>query len=211
MTYLHRSRGDVAVVVLGTRAYVGRGARRAGAVALTLLIAGCSTAGSADSAGKGETPTPDDSVSVPTSGSPHSASPAEEARSQATTAYVGMWRDMAQAGTTSAWNSPNLAQYATGDALSVISRSMYADHLNGLVTKGEPKNYPKVTSAEPTVNPTTVMISDCGDSTHWLKYRKDGKLADEGGGRRAITAEVKKQPSGSWKVTRFAVEGLGSC
>ncbi|MFC4463956.1 hypothetical protein ACFPH6_05160 [Streptomyces xiangluensis] len=119
---------------------------------------------------------------------------------------------MAQAGTTSDWNSPKLAQHATGDALSAISRSMYADHLNGLVTKGEPRNYPKVTSATPAENPTTVMISDCGDSTHWLKYRRDtGKLADEGGGRRAITAEVTKQVSGSWKVTRFAVEGLGSC
>jgi hypothetical protein len=119
---------------------------------------------------------------------------------------------MAQAATTSDWNSPKLAQYATGDALSAISRGMYADHLNGLVTKGEPKNYPKVTSATPAANPTTVMISDCGDSTHWLKYRKDdGKLADDKpGGRQAITAEVKRL-NGAWKVTRFAVEAVGSC
>ncbi|MFF4506657.1 hypothetical protein [Streptomyces sp. NPDC001401] len=119
---------------------------------------------------------------------------------------------MAQAAKTSDWNSPTLGQYATGDALSVISRSLYADHLNGLVTKGNPKNFPKVTSAKPAANPSTVMISDCGDSTHWLKYRKgNGKLADEGGGRRAITAEVKRQAPGPWRVTRFAVEGLGSC
>ena len=31
------------------------------------------------------------------------------------------------------------------------------------------------------------------------------------GGRRSITAEVKKQPDGTWKVTRFAVEAVGSC
>ncbi|MEU6260196.1 hypothetical protein ACFUEN_29680 [Streptomyces griseorubiginosus] len=119
---------------------------------------------------------------------------------------------MAQAGTTSDWNSPELARYATGDALSAISRGMYADHLNGLVTKGEPRNDPKVTSAVPPANPTTITISDCGDSTHWLKYRKDnGKLADdEPGGRQAITAETKKL-NGTWKVTRFAVEGVGSC
>jgi hypothetical protein len=123
-----------------------------------------------------------------------------------------MWRDMAQAAKTSDWNSPQLAHNATGDALSVISRALYADHLNGLVTKGEPKNYPKASPATPTANPTTVMISDCGDSTHWLKYRKDnGKLADDKpGGRRAITAEVKKL-NGTWKVTRFAVEAVGSC
>jgi hypothetical protein len=209
---VHRSWGDVAVVVLGVRTPAGRATRRVSTAVLALLIAGCSAAGSTGSTSQGGSGTPADSASGSTSGSSPSTSPAGVARSQATTAYVGMWQDMAQAGTTSDWNSPKLAQYATGDALSAISRSMYADHLNGLLTKGEPKNYPKVTSETPAANPTTVMISDCGDSAHWLKYRKDtGKLADEGGGRRAITAEVKKQAAGSWKVARFAVEGLGSC
>jgi hypothetical protein len=124
-----------------------------------------------------------------------------------------MWRDMAQAATTSAWNSPVLAQHATGDALSTISRGLYADHLNGLVTKGEPENSPRVTSAVPAGSPTTVMISDCGDSTHWLKYRKDtGQLADsDPGGRQSITAEVKRLSDGTWKVSRFAVEAVGTC
>ncbi|MEU0924580.1 hypothetical protein [Streptomyces malaysiensis] len=66
---------------------------------------------------------------------------------------------------------------------------------------------------DPLSDPNTVLISDCGDSTHWLKYRADnGKLADdEPGGRRSITAEVKRQSDGKWKVTRFAVEEIGSC
>jgi hypothetical protein len=124
-----------------------------------------------------------------------------------------MWKDMATAGQTSDWRSPRLAAHATGDALSAISRGMYADHLNGLVSKGAPVDHPSVTSAVPSPSPTTVMISDCGDSTHWLKYRKaTGKLADdEPGGRQAITAEVKRQADGTWKVARFAVEAVGSC
>ncbi|MFJ3779783.1 hypothetical protein ACIPX0_49790 [Streptomyces sp. NPDC090075] len=119
---------------------------------------------------------------------------------------------MAEAAKTSDWDSPMLARHATGEALSAITRGMYADHLNGLVTKGEPKNVPKVSSATPTPDPTTVMISDCGDSTHWLKYRRDtGKPADgKPGGRQAITAEVRKR-NGAWKVSRFAVEAVGSC
>ncbi|MFK0111639.1 hypothetical protein [Streptomyces sp. NPDC091217] len=119
---------------------------------------------------------------------------------------------MAEAAKTSDWDSPTLARHATGEALSAITRGMYADHLNGLVTKGEPKNAPKVSSATPMQDPTTVMISDCGDSAHWLKYRKDnGKLADDKpGGRQAITAEVRKL-NGAWKVARFAVEAVGSC
>lgn len=128
-------------------------------------------------------------------------------------AYLAMWQNMAQAAETSAWNSPKLAQHTTGDALSAISRGMYADHLNGLVTKGAPRNSPKVSTLSPPMSPTMAVISDCGDSTHWLKYRKDtGKLADDKpGGRQAITAEVKKQSDGTWKVTRFAVEAVGSC
>ncbi|MFE0104488.1 hypothetical protein [Streptomyces sp. NPDC059009] len=134
-------------------------------------------------------------------------------KGEATQAYLGMWRSMAEAGVTMDWKSEKLREYAAGDALSAISRGMYADHLNGLVYKGAPKNHPEVTAAKPTARPTTVMISDCGDSTKWLKYRaKDGERADDKpGGRRAITAEVKKQTDGDWRVTRFAVEAVGSC
>ncbi|MFF4508942.1 hypothetical protein [Streptomyces sp. NPDC001401] len=120
---------------------------------------------------------------------------------------------MAKTAETSNWQSPLLAQHAMGDALGAITRGMYADHLNGLITKGEPKNSPSVTQIAPSADPAVVMISDCGDSSHWLKYRKrTGQLADDTpGGRQQITAQVKKQDDGTWKVTRFAVEGIGSC
>ena len=36
-----------------------------------------------------------------------------------------MWRDFADAATTSDWRSPKLAQNATGDALSTLSRGLY--------------------------------------------------------------------------------------
>ncbi|WP_419995064.1 hypothetical protein [Streptomyces boninensis] len=120
---------------------------------------------------------------------------------------------MAKADRTGSWKSPELAKYATGEALSVISRGLYANRKNGLVSKGEPKLYPKVASVKPARDPATVIVKDCGDSTNWRQYRKkDGKLADDKpGGRRDIEAEVKKQPDGSWKVTEFALWELGSC
>lgn len=122
-----------------------------------------------------------------------------------------MWRQMAKAGETADWQSPELAKYATGDALGVINRSLYTDHLNGVVSKGAPANNPQVSKVDPADNPTTVMISDCSDSSNWLKY-KDGQLVnDTPGGRRSITAEVKKQQDTTWRVTRFAVEGVGTC
>lgn len=175
-----------------------------------LALAACNSNGPIERGGASAGADGAPSSQVPAS--PTSLSVAR-ARQRATVAYVGMWREMAKAGEESDWRSPNLSTYATGDALSTISRGMYADHLNGFVYKGRPKNYPKVTSMDPLSDPNTVLISDCGDSTHWLKYRADnGKLADdEPGGRRSITAEVKRQSDGKWKVTRFAVEEIGSC
>lgn len=139
--------------------------------------------------------------------------PADRAKQAALVAYRGMWHSFVVAGTTSDWQSPSLGQYATGIALTNLSRGLYADHYNGLVTKGEPVLNPNVSSVDPPNNPTKVMITDCGDSTHWLQYRADnGQLADSTpGGRRLINATVQKQADGSWKVTDFGVHDLGSC
>ncbi|MFM9615795.1 hypothetical protein [Streptomyces niveiscabiei] len=181
--------------------------RQVGVAALVLLAVGCTSAGETPSGGEKLTPAGSVPVSSP------AVSAAEVARERASAAYVGMWRDMAAAAKTSDWKSPILGRHATGDALSAISRTLYTNHRNGLVSRGQPVNRPRPTSAAPVADPTTVMISDCADSTNWLRYRQDnGALAaGEVGGHRSVTAEVKEQTSGSWKVTRFALEGLGSC
>ncbi|MEU4524750.1 hypothetical protein AB0F52_39275 [Amycolatopsis sp. NPDC024027] len=139
--------------------------------------------------------------------------PVDEAKERAVAAYLGMWGDMADAALTSDWQSPKLALNATGDALSRISRGLYADHYNGLVTKGKPVNHPMVESVEPPAAPTTVDIVDCGDDSQWLKYRADtGRQADDGpSGRRHIDAKVKKAVDGSWKVVDFAIQDVGTC
>lgn len=128
-------------------------------------------------------------------------------------AYLGMWQDFAQAGTTSDWQSPALPQYATGVALSDMSRGLYADKYNGLVTRGTATHNPQVTSMNPASDPTRVMVSDCSDSTHYLKYySSSGKPANDGpGGRQLINATVQKQSDGSWKVTDFGVQAVGTC
>ena len=127
--------------------------------------------------------------------------------------YLGMWRNMATAARTSDWRSPLLSRFATGTALTTISRGLYTDHQNGLVTLGEPKLSPSVTGFEPAEDPVVVRISDCGDSSAWLKYDAKTRLAaDDGpGGRRSITAVVSKQAGGSWLVSDFAVRAVGTC
>jgi hypothetical protein len=144
--------------------------------------------------------------------SPSPTSPADIARRDAVAAYLGMWKSYAQASHTADWKAPYLSRYASGEALQVLTGSLYADRLNGVVAKGEPVNNPRVTSASPEAVPTTVMVSDCSDSRNWLRYRTDGSLLDSTpGGMRRIAAEVKKRTDGLWRVTRFGVGELGSC
>lgn len=139
--------------------------------------------------------------------------PADDARDRAVSTYRAMWSAFAAAGTTSDWQSPTLGQHATGIALDKLTRSLRADQDKGLVTKGSPTLSPQVSAVDPPGDPLKVTITDCGDSTSALKYRKDnGQLADDvPGGRRLINAIVEKQADGKWKVTDFGVHDLGTC
>ncbi|WP_243866840.1 hypothetical protein [Actinophytocola oryzae] len=144
---------------------------------------------------------------------PMGVSAAELASRTAVESYTAMWMTMADVAETADWRSPRLSQHATGTALSTISRGIYLDHTNGWVSRGRPALSPSVAGVEPTDKPTRVRITDCGDSTSWLKYdATTGQLVDDDpGGRRAITAVVDKQDNGAWMVSDFAVQELGSC
>lgn len=172
-----------------------------------LLVAGAAIALSACEDHPGATPT---STASPTS---ETALPADLARANAVEAYRQMWASFVAAGRSSDWRAPNLGHHATGIALNKLSESLYGDQYKGLVTKGEPILRPTVSSVEPADDPKKVIITDCGDSTNWLKYRKDnGTLADDKpGGRHLINAVVEKQTDGSWKVSDYGVHDTGTC
>ncbi len=182
--------------------------RRAAVLAAAALLLALSACTNPDAE-----PAPATTSHAATSTPATTASPAEIAREKALAAYVGMWNDMVTAARTSNWQDPRLGRHATKDALRVITGSLYADHANGVITKGKPTYNPEVTSVKPKNDPTTVMISDCGNDSQWLKYRKKNNepVDDAPGGRRQITAEVKLQDDGEWRVTRFAVQGVGTC
>lgn len=189
------------------------GGRRAAAVLAVGVAVAVLTA-----CGSGTANSPSPGTTQPAGQASTSATPTttlsvvDKAEQDALAAYRGMWQDFVSAGTTSDWQSPKLGQYATGIALTNLSRGLYADHYNGLVTKGEPVLNPSVSSVDPPNDPKKIIIGDCGDSTHWLKYRADnGQLADTPGGRRLINAFVEKQADGSWKVTDFGVHDVGTC
>ncbi|HYS38906.1 MAG TPA: hypothetical protein VEO01_25105 [Pseudonocardiaceae bacterium] len=179
-------------------------------MAVLLVVAACTTGTAATpNSSSGHTPAATSPSHTPST----TVSPVDAATQAALAAYQGMWADFAAAGTTSDWRSPRLSQHATAYALSTMSRGLYADHYNGLVSRGAPVLHPNVSSVDPPANPTKVIIADCGDDTHWLKYRaNNGQLADNTpGGHRLINAVVQKQPDGSWKVTDFGVHDEGTC
>ncbi|MET9225596.1 hypothetical protein [Lentzea sp. NPDC003310] len=141
------------------------------------------------------------------------AHPAELARTSAVGAYTGMWEAFADAGVTSDPDSQQLGQHAVGIALDKLKRSLRSDRDKGLVSRGKPVLDPKASDVKPADAPTRVEVTDCGDSTNWLKYRKDTNLLadDVPGGRRLIEAAVDKQPDSTWKVSDWAVHEIGSC
>ncbi len=171
-----------------------------------VMVSACSVSDSANGSATSHT--------SPTS-APGSATPLADAVAQrrAVDAYRAMWKDVADAATTSDWRSPVLAHHATGDALSVLSGQLYADHYNGLVSKGAPVNDPAVEAVTAQDPLTAIRIRDCSDATGWLKYRADtGQPADSSpGGTHLINAEVRLSVDGAWRVTRFAVGETGSC
>lgn len=188
--------------------------RRAGVLGFACLISAagvvaCTATPAAPEAPKASASSTTDAAG----GSPSESSATEVAGQKAINVYLGMWHAMAGAARTSDWKSSTLSQYTTGEALSTISRGLYTDHQNGLVTKGAPRNEPAVAALNPADEPETVTISDCGDSTDWLKYRADsGQRANDGpGGRRAITAVVNRQDDDRWLVSAFAVRAVGTC
>ncbi|GAA0609605.1 hypothetical protein GCM10010174_28650 [Kutzneria viridogrisea] len=126
--------------------------------------------------------------------------------------YRQMWAAFVAASKTSNWQDPQLSHFATGVALTTLARSLFADHDAGMVTIGEPVLNPHVASVDPPSAPRKVVITDCGDSSHWLRHRADnGELSDAPGGRRLINAIVEKQPDGSWRVSDFGVHDVGTC
>jgi hypothetical protein len=183
----------------------GRGFWFIGLLVVVLSVTGCG----------GQSTTPP-APAPPTSGAPPlttaPATPASVAGAAALASYRGMWKAFVEAGRTSDWQSATLGRYATGVALTNLTRGLYADSLNKLITKGEPVLSPAVASVEPNDDPLQVLVSDCADSTNWLKYRSsDGSLADTPGGRRLINAVVERQADKSWKVSDFGVQKVGTC
>jgi hypothetical protein len=188
---------------------VGRSWR--GPTALAALAVVVSTvAGCGNHSGAASTAAvPSLSAPSPVTGSPD---PAATGRS-ALDAYRGMWRAYQQALTTSDPSDAGLAQYATGSALSYLQQGVRSVKDQGLAQVGAMSLSPRVTGFSPASAPTDTEVTDCLDSSqsHLVRTGPGPAYSDSPGGHRRVSATVRKQADGGWKVTDFGVQAVGSC
>jgi hypothetical protein len=167
-----------------------------------LVLAGCdrgqqqpAPTASATSAAASATP------STPTEGAP-----------TAVDAYRGMWKAYVEAIRVPDPSYPDLARYSQGNALNVWVKGLTTVQKQGLVGQGDVTLSPSVTAANPNTNPPTVEIEDCVDTSQTRLVKKDGSpYQDTRGGKRSAKATVARVSEGAWKVTEFALFGVGTC
>jgi hypothetical protein len=176
------------------------------AIALTgcLAAAGCG-------ASPTSRPAPAPSASLSPSAADSTAATGDP-RTQILDAYTGLWHAYAIAARTADYQTGALSQYAAGDALMILTRSLYDNHQHGVVVRGAPVLHPRVTGMTPAGNPDSSSVTDCADDSRWREYTTSGKPASGGApaGRHRIYAQLRLFGS-AWKVTNLVVEKAGTC
>jgi hypothetical protein len=186
---------------------MGTGRRWSGLLALAVLLApGACTPKQTPH----ETPAPNTSLHAP---SPAASSPDPRAEVQkAVAAYTNLLNAYAAASNSGTTDTTELAKYATGSALQLLSNGLADNKAKGLHSQGTPGiDPPHVTEISPVNDPTTVEVTGCVDDTHWQLYNSSGQLVDSGpSGRRPTSAQIDRS-GGVWKVSSLAIQGVGTC
>jgi hypothetical protein len=180
------------------------------AAALTALLAACTD--------QNNPPTALPSSAAPASAAASlSAAPSaavetpEQAKKNATDAYVGMWNAFMKASELGDPAYAELPKYTHGLALTRLTEGLKANQANGLLSRGQAVYHPKVESFGPPTAPTKVSIRDCMDTSKTTLYKADGSpYKDTPGGLRLVLADVERI-DGAWKVTSFGAREVGSC
>lgn len=131
----------------------------------------------------------------------------------AVTAYSGMWNAYDAAIKIPDPQAPDLAKYATGEALQTLTKGLQSVKDQSLKGTGEIVLSPHVSEVSPVSAPTNVGVRDCFDdgATHLVRVGPGSPYHDTPGGRRLCTATVVLQPDGTWKVTQFVLQKVGTC
>lgn len=175
------------------------------------VLAGCVAVGAAGCGGSPASHPSRASSATPATSVPGSTLAPRDPRSQILGDYTSMWRAYAAAARTADYQPGALSQYAAGDALMILTRSLYDNHQHGVVLRGAPALDPHVSGMTPAGSPDSSAVTDCADDSRWLQYTASGKPASGApAGRHRIYAQLRLFGS-VWKVTSLVVEKAGTC
>jgi hypothetical protein len=171
------------------------------------ILAGCTEA-TPDQLPTSSSPTtqPSASSATPTV----STTPSEAAAALA--AYEAYWAaQVASQADPTRRQDPNLARYATGDALAGAQSTLLLFRQNGVAMQGEPVLSPSLTGAS--IGSTEVEIVDCVDSTKWKPiYVATGKSALAPGQQLRVQVVSRVElADGGWVVTSSVTQRDRSC
>jgi hypothetical protein len=173
------------------------------------LLAGCAPKRSSPE------PTTAPTVSLPGSASPSAAptNPDVAAVQAAVGAYRGMWDAYMRVLTNPDPASPELRRFATGAALQTLVDGVGKVKEQGLKGEGFFALAPRVTEIAPASGPTKVGVRDCVNTTdsRIVRASPGPAYSDSPGGRRLCVASVEHQGDGSWKVSSFGLQAVGTC
>ncbi|MDA0564866.1 hypothetical protein LG943_11105 [Streptomonospora sp. S1-112] len=138
---------------------------------------------------------------------PATEAPATSHEERALEAYRGLMDAVVEGSHDGATGHPDLAWYATGQALEFSD-----DMLNGIRATGRPDMDPRVTSADLASNPPEVTVEDCVDDSDWNIIEEDleGLGPLHGEGFRPVIATVTEN-NGTWQVSELWLGEYGEC
>jgi hypothetical protein len=181
------------------------------AIGSAFLLAAAVLAGCSSGAGAAGNPATSDSVSRSATPTSARVPPTTDARSAAEAAvlaaYRAYWNDVVAIGATADWQSPRLAEHATGQALAEARATFHTLKAQGQVARGTVDLRPTVLS----VNGRSATLYDCNSTSRFLAYdAKTGALRDKSSGRRNGKTVTLTLQGTAWKVANVVTE-VGRC
>ncbi|MGW9657850.1 hypothetical protein ACWHAG_20935 [Streptomyces albidoflavus] len=181
----------------------------AGAVVLTVLLAGC---------GGEPSPAPDPKAvpgasAEPSASASASADPKAKERAAVLAAYRGMWREQAAAYRKASPEGTRLETYVSGEALAMLRLDLRQMKEAGRRANGRVGHEPEVGRVDLDASPPTAQLEDCIDLSDWQETREGEPLPmpSEQPMRYRASAMAEQWEDGRWRIITYTPHGEQTC
>ena len=119
-------------------------------------------------------------------------------------AWNGFWADWVEVSKTADYDSPRLADHATGKALRGLRLQLLSYRKRGLVARGTPV---RTGTRVVEVRGGTARVSECLDSNRWLAHdARTGQVRGSPNGKTNQVEAALRLAGGRWKVAELTIE-----